>query len=201
MKSNKYSKKGKEYIEGGNDDKTETETEQIGLSENETSENDIETSQEENIDENNEDNDEEEEEDDDEISTETDYEKKKGNEECIYEYVETKDIDKEEESEEEGVDQIMGDISESESEEEEKYVNPEDRITFPVLYHYEKVRILAARTKQLTLGAKPLVKNTDKMDAKEIAMMELKHNIIPIIIIRPLPNGKKEKWYVRELSH
>ena len=38
------------------------------------------------------------------------------------------------------------------------------------------------------------------MDPKDVAKMEIEKKIIPLIIIRPLPNGQKEKWRVSELE-
>ena len=65
---------------------------------------------------------------------------------------------------------------------------------------YERVRILGERAKQLSLGAKPLIKGADNMDPKIVAKIELERKIIPLVIIRPLPNGQKEKWRVSELE-
>jgi DNA-directed RNA polymerase subunit K/omega len=81
-----------------------------------------------------------------------------------------------------------------------KYVKPEDRITKPRMTKYERVRIIGDRTKQISGGAKPLIKNVEHLSAKEIALLELEHNMIPLIIERPLPNGQKERWYVSELK-
>ena len=74
------------------------------------------------------------------------------------------------------------------------------RITKPILYNYERVRLLGDRTQQLTLGAKPMVKNTENLTPKQIAQLEIEHNVIPLIIERPLPNGKRERWYISELK-
>ena len=75
------------------------------------------------------------------------------------------------------------------------------RITKAILTKYERVRILGDRIQQLTLGAKPMIKNTGHLSVKEIAFLELTENKIPLIILRPLPNGKKEQWYIHELKH
>jgi DNA-directed RNA polymerase subunit K/omega len=65
---------------------------------------------------------------------------------------------------------------------------------------YERVRLLGERAKQLSLGAKPMIKNVDNMNPKDIAKLELENKVIPLIIIRTLPNGVKEKWKVSELE-
>lgn len=80
-------------------------------------------------------------------------------------------------------------------------VKPQERITKPFLTKYEKTRLLGDRTQQLTLGAKPMIKNTENLPASQIAIMELEQNLIPLIIERELPNGNKERWYLNELQH
>jgi len=76
----------------------------------------------------------------------------------------------------------------------------EDRITRNKLTKYEMVRILGERTKQLTMGAKPLIKNIEGLSYDIIAEEELKLNMIPYKIKRPLPNGKVEIWTLDELD-
>ena len=72
--------------------------------------------------------------------------------------------------------------------------------TLPFLTKYERVRILGERTKQLSLGAKSMIRGVGNMDPKEVAKLELKKKVIPLIIIRSLPSGRKEKWKITELS-
>ena len=81
-----------------------------------------------------------------------------------------------------------------------EYVKKEDRQSFSKLTKYEMVRILGERTKQLTMGAKPLIKNHKNLSYEIIAEEELKVNMIPYKIRRPLPNGKYELWTLDELS-
>ena len=45
-----------------------------------------------------------------------------------------------------------------------------------------------------------MIKNTSGYSHKEIARMELKHKIIPLIIERPIPNVGTEKWKLSELE-
>lgn len=114
---------------------------------------------------------------------------------CLYNVAKKNDDDDEEEDDEDIVfddDDVVDAMI---------VVDKSHRITKPILYNYERVRLLGDRTQQITLGAKPLIKNTEKLSSKEIAELELKHNMIPIIIERPLPNGKKERWNVSELKH
>ena len=80
-------------------------------------------------------------------------------------------------------------------------VPKEDRITMPYLTKYERVRVLGTRAKQISLGAKILVKNVDLTTKSpiEIAKIELELGIVPFKIRRPLPNGKVEEWKISEL--
>ena len=79
-------------------------------------------------------------------------------------------------------------------------LNGNDRITNPRLTKYEMVRLLGERTKQLIMGAKPLIKNHQDYSYEEIAIQELKLNMIPFKIKRPLPDNKIEIWAINELD-
>jgi len=81
-----------------------------------------------------------------------------------------------------------------------EYVKKEERISAKKLTKYEMVRILGERQKQLTMGAKPLIKNFQELAYDKIAEEELKLNMIPFKIRRPLPNGKYELWTLDELN-
>ena len=81
-----------------------------------------------------------------------------------------------------------------------EYVKKEERISAKKLTKYEMVRILGERQKQLTMGAKPLIKNFQGLPYDKIAEEELKLNMIPFKIRRPLPNGKYELWTLDELN-
>jgi DNA-directed RNA polymerase subunit K/omega len=79
-----------------------------------------------------------------------------------------------------------------------EYVKPDERISAARLTVYEMVRILGERTRQLTTGAKPLIKHNG-LSYDMIAEKELVLNMIPYKIRRPLPNGKYELWLLEEL--
>ena len=81
-----------------------------------------------------------------------------------------------------------------------KFVSNDKRITKKFMTLFERVRLLGERAKQLSLGAKPMIKNVENLEPKEIAKLELEQKVIPLIIIRTLPNGQKEKWRVDELT-
>ena len=83
---------------------------------------------------------------------------------------------------------------------EEVIINKTGRLTKPYLTKYERVRILGDRSRQLAQGAKPMIKNTTGLSHKEIALLELKNKVIPLIIERPIPNVGVEKWKLSELE-
>lgn len=82
---------------------------------------------------------------------------------------------------------------------EKKIVNPEDRVSKNLLTIYELVRILGERQKQLTLGAKPLVKNYGDLSYEEISILELKNGMLPFKIRRKI-NNNYEIWDITELK-
>lgn len=65
------------------------------------------------------------------------------------------------------------------------------RIGPPWLTKYEKARIIGARALQLSLGAPPLlaIEKLGTKDPVEIAAMELKAKVLPIVIRRWTPGG------------
>lgn len=86
------------------------------------------------------------------------------------------------------------------SESQSEYVPKEKRVSANRLTKYEMVRILGERTKQLNMGAKPLIKNHHNLPYEKIAEYEFLNNVIPYKIKRPLPNGKFEIWTLDELD-
>jgi len=75
-----------------------------------------------------------------------------------------------------------------------------DRITDNKLTHYEKVRILGIRAKQIAMGAKVMVKYDTNMSSIDLAKNELNNKTIPLLIKRSLPNNSFEIWKINELS-
>merc|ERR1712127_885 len=47
----------------------------------------------------------------------------------------------------------------------------DERITDPIMTKYEYVRIIGNRAKQIAMGSKKFVKNTDNLSSKEIAIL------------------------------
>jgi DNA-directed RNA polymerase subunit K/omega len=111
-------------------------------------------------------------------------------------------VQEENKEDDEGEDDIIiddGKEIEITSEREAIYVNKENKVTNSRLTKYELVRILGERTNQLTMGAKPLVKNINGLSYEKIAESELLLNMLPFKIKRPLPNGMFEIWSLDEL--
>lgn len=117
-----------------------------------------------------------------------------GDDSCIYKFTKKKQvIDLDLNLEDQFEDEQDGDTHSI-------YVPNNERMTKKILFNYERVRLLGERARQLSLGAKPMLKNVDKLDPKTIAKLELEHKVIPLIILRELPNGRIEKWKVSELK-
>lgn len=113
----------------------------------------------------------------------------------------TDNIEDDIEDEEDKEDNKLNDLSDIFINDESPLILNNNKITKPFLTKYEKVRILGLRTKQLSMGAKPLVKFDDFLSPEEIADLEYKNNIIPFKIKRPLPNGTFELWKFSELKN
>jgi DNA-directed RNA polymerase subunit K/omega len=117
---------------------------------------------------------------------------------CVYKYSKKKSAELDEE--EDGDEDYFLDEEDITKNDDNLYVSNDKRITKPVMTKYERVRILGERARQISLGAKPMVKGLINMDPKEIARIELKMKVIPMKIIRTLPTGEKEKWKISELT-
>lgn len=75
----------------------------------------------------------------------------------------------------------------------------EDRITIPVLTKYERARLIGERAEQIARGSPPMVDVGELTDPVLIAEKELILKRIPLMIKRPLPNGKVEIWKIEDL--
>jgi DNA-directed RNA polymerase I, II, and III subunit RPABC2 len=90
--------------------------------------------------------------------------------------------------------------SKEKKEEKVKVVTGKHRVSRATLTKYERARLIGTRACHLSLGSKPMLKNTEGMSMTEIATLELDNKVIPINIRRPLPNGKVEIWKITELE-
>ena len=82
----------------------------------------------------------------------------------------------------------------------DEFLTEDNRISINRMSLYEFVRVIGTRTKQLSMGAKPMIKNHKGLSSKEIAIQELKNNTLPLIIKRPLPDNRFEIWKINELE-
>ena len=80
-------------------------------------------------------------------------------------------------------------------------IEPSKRISKNKMTRYEFVRIIGERIKQLTMGAKPMIRMVKDVELSysEIAIEELKLNTIPFKIRRPVKNHY-EIWAIEELD-
>ena len=77
---------------------------------------------------------------------------------------------------------IYDDVVNSKVNRDKKELKGDDRITRNMLTRYEMVRIIGERTKQLSMGAKALIKmnkESEELTYKEIAIEELKLKMLP----------------------
>ncbi|KAG6456114.1 DNA-directed RNA polymerases I, II, and III subunit RPABC2 [Manduca sexta] len=103
-------------------------------------------------------------------------------------------------------------IEETEEQEEDGYnvqclqpgqagggVEKSKRITTKYMTKYERARVLGTRALQIAMCAPVMVELEGETDPLQIAMKELKHGKIPIIIRRYLPDHSYEDWSIDEL--
>jgi len=79
--------------------------------------------------------------------------------------------------------------------------DPSKNISRNIMTCYERTNVIGFRLEQLAFGAKPMLELDDltKCDTiREIALMELKKNVLPFIICRNINNGK-EYWKLRDM--
>lgn len=73
--------------------------------------------------------------------------------------------------------------------------------TLPILSKFEETKIIGIRINQLENGADPLIEvDGNIIDSVNIAEMELEAGVLPFIICRPLPRGRKEFWKLNDLE-
>lgn len=71
--------------------------------------------------------------------------------------------------------------------------------TSEYMTRYEYTRLLAARIIQLQAGAKPKIDVSGIYDLHKIAETELHQRVIPLLIVRKLPDGSVDKWDIRDM--
>jgi|SRR3989344_1003891 len=112
-------------------------------------------------------------------------------------------VNEEEEIEEEEVDDFLLEEEEDEELFQDESDIPEIEVqptSSCVLTKYERARIIGVRRTQLIRGAPPLVDIPEGLiNIEDLAELELQAGRLPMIIIRPHPNGKKTKISVSNL--
>ena len=76
------------------------------------------------------------------------------------------------------------------------------KTTSRIMSKYEKTVIIGVRTRQLQLGAKPLVDIQGLRTEQDIALRELKERRLPLVVkrtLRGVPPVKVEYWRVSDL--
>lgn len=80
-----------------------------------------------------------------------------------------------------------------------KTYDPNENKSKNILSKYERVAIISQRAEQIARGAIPYVKWTLSFNPIEIAKEELRQRKIPIMLLRIMPNGKKEYWRLQDM--
>ncbi len=83
--------------------------------------------------------------------------------------------------------------------------DPAKNTTRPALTKYERAMVIGMRLEQLARGAPSLLDEPEALATgdsglREIVLKELALKLIPYIVIRPLPNGKKEYWRLKDME-
>ena len=63
----------------------------------------------------------------------------------------------------------------------------------PGMTRFERARVISARALQLALGAPALIKPGKEVRPYDLAKQELQAGVLPLVVLRRLPNGKLEK--------
>ena len=82
----------------------------------------------------------------------------------------------------------------------EKNISKGNRLNNNKLSNYERTRIIGTRATQISRGSKPFIKNYENLSPIEIANQELNNFLVPIKLVRPMPNGTKEVWSISEFK-
>lgn len=77
--------------------------------------------------------------------------------------------------------------------------DPSKYVSSKFMSKYEKAKVLGLRLEQLARGVTPTVDTTGLNNIRDICMKELEERKIPFVIMRTMPNGKKEIWRIQDL--
>jgi len=91
-------------------------------------------------------------------------------------------------------------VDERDTERQPILIEKADRTTDPQMTHYERVRVLGIRAKQIAMDSEVMAKYEGNLGAVELAKYELNYKTTPLIIKRSLPDNTYELWKVSELN-
>jgi DNA-directed RNA polymerase subunit K/omega len=79
--------------------------------------------------------------------------------------------------------------------------DPSKNTTVPIMTRFERAKVLGMRTEQLARGAEPMIDVGDwnGRSPSDVAEEELAARATPFVLVRPMPNGKRELWRIRDL--
>lgn len=83
--------------------------------------------------------------------------------------------------------------------------SPSQNRTSPLMTKFERAKVLGLRTEQLARGAEPMIQvpsaesGGPEMSPSDIALEELRAKATPYIIVRNLPDGRKENWKIADM--
>jgi DNA-directed RNA polymerase subunit K/omega len=79
--------------------------------------------------------------------------------------------------------------------------DPAQNTTRNIMTKFEKTAIMSLRLEQLARGAPPCV-DAEALGLKtmrEIAVVEMDQRKLPFVVMRTLPNNRKEYWKLRDM--
>jgi DNA-directed RNA polymerase I, II, and III subunit RPABC2 len=124
--------------------------------------------------------------------------------EVATEYNEDAELEKTIESDDEEEDDCLYQyddlVDERDTERQPILIEKADRTTDPQMTHYERVRVLGIRAKQIAMDSEVMAKYDGNLGAVELAKYELNYKTTPLIIKRSLPDNTYELWKVSELN-
>jgi len=82
-------------------------------------------------------------------------------------------------------------------------VPPNERTTPPVLDKYTVAKLIGFRARQLEAGAQPVIPRSELKSTRpeKIAEQELERRVIPLKVIRNLPDNTYEEWNIKDFKY
>lgn len=77
--------------------------------------------------------------------------------------------------------------------------DPKKNKTRNILSKYEKAKIIGVRLEQIARGAIPNVPKDKYTNIRDVVAAEFDQHLIPLIVVRRLPDGTKEYWKLEDM--